>query len=1763
MSLEATQETSDFSGKLVDVDIEKEVRDDGKGIEATGRSTVKRGTSARHQYIPIDESIHEGLETGRSQSNSTAKCTLNIAGPAALSMCVGRASASYSARREQWPLELQLQCCSGPSKSMHGVFREFHQEASSPWLSGVLKPKANNVISGETNDVNDSKEKENAMKHSNFNFTMGNSLSATTPAEIMPVEFYINDFVEQDSIERLGSTRFMKVARGRTNENGLQVLKVFVFPAADPSQLTADPSQIEAHCAVILQIRDALINTANCCTVKKILKKAKYAVSCRPYQKYTLFDRLSTRPFVVETERLWYMYQLFKALLQCEESKICHGDIKSENILISSSNWLQLTDFASFKPAFLPVDNPSNYTYYFDTSRRQTCYIAPERFLGSEEYSRQEGRFLQYECLRHSMDMFSTGCVIYEMVCDGQAPFSYGGLCMYRAMGPAEAAQFLDTLLAPVSSPLRPLLRILLAREPNLRPTASKVLAEFSHLFPPVFEVFLYNYLNVFRSKEVSNLNSVSIEDIDVNHRSISCFEPDDIIERISSDMKTVIWPQITAQENSKQASVLFIGLITSNFRALRAIPIKIEAMRLLLEFSKLTNSSIAIDRILPFLVHAALMDNEATVRGRAILSITTLLAAFEPTTQEEAAVFMDYLLPKFDTIAQDTTRPDSAVHMTLATCLGKIAETANRYMITSRSLQQESVDDETSGAEVINDANQHDREALALFKAIAGIFVHLCSRGNEIKQCVVDRESLEKLHVFTDSIKDSDSGFPLQHMVTFFNIKQDWRLRAVFFDALPHCVIHKKSVDILHALLNQGVIEYEEMVVVRAIHCIGLLSDRDLLEKESVQKLFFVLTPFLSHPNEWIRGAVVDFLIVLDSKWTLAEIHCRVLQHIDEYLTRKMLRLNNKTSIITSLKEPIPRAVWSQVMDLDEKRVEEFCKILNDLKVQRLIGNFKVSDPVLSRILNGNSIDKDESLLRRLANFSSLFPEMVRSRIASSMETRVTQYNGVIDLASDSNLRVEKHEHVLGDKIELSTRSQVIVEPRQIDHFSVNDAPRMRSIRDTVCDAAVRELLEHKNDQFRKTIGRPRPGSTTKQWHNSPNHGTLVAHLHEHSERINELAVQPTGDRFASASSDGSIKIWNAKLFNGDAATATKCEGKCSYSKNHKILSAGWACDGQLLCFSASDRRIIWADVSSGNNIKICGKVEFESEVGAAEQIYVSGQLAFARTHHGYFYLLDYRMPNQGSLGRHVVWRRQLPNNHGLATSFTIDPERENWMVVSTTNYVLSLWDLRYPIEVKTWQTTEDKEARLPLKVWALPNQMQHAQEGPEVFVGYMHRGHFDSYEVHSGLRKRVFWPSLSEPLNYNATREIDNDRNVATTSMAFCPESGFIYTGDSIGALRRWSLDNITACEYLSGPHRPTGEFLRQRIVFDMSMQAMDGEERRYFEKAAPIDRLAIDRTKSPLETKVTSAHRTAITSLCTLPGNLLASASHDGIVKIWNFIVRQPVAYDSVMLTVFVMLSDSDQAVREAVRSTWASPGASKYLKHGLIQVIFVVGSSDHSLTDSDHDVLQVSVKEEYRNLLYKELIAYKWILDSQRNGFVLKIDGLDTVVNLDRLFTQIAINTEEDGIFCQLTPPKRVKRNPVDKWYISSDNYKDETFPEYCSGPSYMISMKSLREIVTQTRFHQPIFIEDIFYTGILAQSAGVSIRNSANIFAINCPEHRTRNHFHLQCNHEGKVETSVISAHCFQNDLSSLWRLLQRETCQRKARRLRFRSLPDN
>lgn len=127
-----------------------------------------------------------------------------------------------------------------------------------------------------------------------------------------------------------------------------------------------------------------LANIPNVLPISRILETDRAGYMIRQYLYINLYDRISTRPFLSMYEKKWVVYQLLVAVAAAHSARVTHGDIKTENVLVTTWNWVYLTDFCSFKPTYLPEDNPADFNFYFDTSGRRSCYIAPERFTSTQ-----------------------------------------------------------------------------------------------------------------------------------------------------------------------------------------------------------------------------------------------------------------------------------------------------------------------------------------------------------------------------------------------------------------------------------------------------------------------------------------------------------------------------------------------------------------------------------------------------------------------------------------------------------------------------------------------------------------------------------------------------------------------------------------------------------------------------------------------------------------------------------------------------------------------------------------------------------------------------------------------------------------------------------------------------------------------------------------------------------------------------------------------------------------------------------------------------------------------------------------------------------------------------------------------------------------------------------------------------------------------------------------------------------------------------------
>ncbi|DBA05165.1 TPA: hypothetical protein N0F65_005015 [Lagenidium giganteum] len=346
-------------------------------------------------------------------------------------------------------------------------------------------------------------------------------------------------------VSLIGDGKFLKTIYCKSDEGSL-VVKIYRKYDPNESLSSAEVALRRLSLAFSMEHQPNLLPYAD----YQLSTKYNVAFMVRQYFASNLYDRICSRPFLTTIEKKWIAFQVLRALEQCHNKGICHGDIKQENILVTSWNWIFLTDFAPFKPTYIPEDDPADYNYYFSAidATRRSCCVAPERFYGNSSAAtsgassqstngtrgpdammlsrladselsvedvdkqflsmnatptsapsstapassrnRREGNLLE------SMDIFSAGCVIAEVFLGGKPLFDLPALLRYRTGD-------VDSLRAQLKKvedlQLEEMLLHMLQLDPRARSSASEYLARYtstsSGLFPSYFESFLFRFL--------------------------------------------------------------------------------------------------------------------------------------------------------------------------------------------------------------------------------------------------------------------------------------------------------------------------------------------------------------------------------------------------------------------------------------------------------------------------------------------------------------------------------------------------------------------------------------------------------------------------------------------------------------------------------------------------------------------------------------------------------------------------------------------------------------------------------------------------------------------------------------------------------------------------------------------------------------------------------------------------------------------------------------------------------------------------------------------------------------------------------------------------------------------------------------------------------------------------------------------------------------------------------------------------------------------
>ncbi|EWC47970.1 hypothetical protein DRE_02852 [Drechslerella stenobrocha 248] len=812
---------------------------------------------------------------------------------------------------------------------------------------------------------------------------MGQGYSTTVPSA-GAVSVDASELHDVTYERSLGTSRFMKSIRVR-HKDGQLVVKIFAKPL--------EPLPLDDYRREVQMERDIVADIPNALTYSRVYETDRAAYLIRQHLYSSLYDRISTRPFLEDIEKRWITFQLLCGLRDCHAKGLHHGDIKAENVLITTWNWAYLTDFAHFKPTYLPEDNPADFSYFFDSSGRRTCYLAPERFHSPPKAVQDK--------ITDAMDVFSLGCVIAELFLEGTTLFNLSTL----DPTPTHLIKIED-------NEVRSLVTHMINVDPSKRLSADGYLRQWrQRAFPDYFYSFLHQYMNTV-ADPTSGRSPLSSDTVNLG-------ECDKRIDRIYQDFDKISFflghsnehhqptlelhgemfpvaldiPNYQAQSHrfhvdADDGTLMFLTLINSSLRNSARARARLRACDLILAFAERVTDESKVDRCLPYLI-SLLKDQAEPVQVAAVKAITQLMEQVRVVSPVNVSVFPDYILPNLATITGNDfvgmKLHGSLVRSTLGSCMASLAESASRFLDMAQALRadgslpsadpQAELTGKADGMHSSYDVSKSD--LISYFEQQATLL--LTDPDSSVRRAFLP--CVSRLCVFFGRSKAND--VLLSHLNTYLNDK-DWRLKCAFFETIVGMATFVGSANLeefILPLMMQALTDPEEFVIVKVLRSLRRMAKLGLFQKSKTWELMTTASRFLVHPNPWIREAAISFLAT-SSKWlSRAEILTIVEPMLLPFLRGSISDISD-VALINSLKRPIQRTIYDTALNwaVSTQKTNFWARNTNTrssaFRDTTLLPNSQEWQMALSEVQAGPRGEEDRGWFQKLRNLGMVEEE-------------------------------------------------------------------------------------------------------------------------------------------------------------------------------------------------------------------------------------------------------------------------------------------------------------------------------------------------------------------------------------------------------------------------------------------------------------------------------------------------------------------------------------------------------------------------------------------------------------------------------------------------------------------------------------------------------------------------------------------------------------------------------------------------------------------
>ncbi|XP_073993761.1 beta-1,3-galactosyltransferase 5-like [Rhodnius prolixus] len=200
------------------------------------------------------------------------------------------------------------------------------------------------------------------------------------------------------------------------------------------------------------------------------------------------------------------------------------------------------------------------------------------------------------------------------------------------------------------------------------------------------------------------------------------------------------------------------------------------------------------------------------------------------------------------------------------------------------------------------------------------------------------------------------------------------------------------------------------------------------------------------------------------------------------------------------------------------------------------------------------------------------------------------------------------------------------------------------------------------------------------------------------------------------------------------------------------------------------------------------------------------------------------------------------------------------------------------------------------------------------------------------------------------------------------------------------------------------------------------------------------------------------------------------------------------NKLKLVVGIMSAPSHTEARMAIRQTWGHFGQRRDVSLAFMLGMSRVNTINTATFQESQiygDVVRADFLDSYDNLTLKTVSLLDWVENyCSKAKFVLKTDD-DMFINFPHLLTFIEKHTNaKRTIFGRLARKWKPIRNRKSKYFVSTKQFSLPVFPDFTTGPAYLLTSDIISDMFKRALKSTYLKLEDVFTTGIVAQSIDV-------------------------------------------------------------------------